>query len=131
MRVFLRAISLEVILGELLASAPVIEKQPSAAVKRNVEKYAVPAVVSLGRLFPVRPRITHDRTAISKGGEVEIQKPSLKSNPSEKISCARPAINRMTYYRWSCNLGLTKKCASYTVAGRGPRTYRDVPKPQR
>lgn len=37
------------ILGELLS--PVIEKQPSAAVKRNVEKYAVPAAVSPGGFF--------------------------------------------------------------------------------
>lgn len=49
---------------------------------------------------------------------------SMKSSPSEKISCTRPTINRMTYYRELCNLGLTKKCASRAVenryvAGRG------------
>lgn len=32
--------------------SPVIEKQPSAVVKRNVEKYAAPAAVSHGGFFP-------------------------------------------------------------------------------
>lgn len=100
-----------------LSSTVVIEKQPSAIVKRNVEKYAVPAAVSQGGFF----RSTENNSRLvgdqydRKGGEVEDEQESrgLKSSPSEKIFRTRPAINRMTYYYELCNLGLTrKKCAT-------------------
>lgn len=84
---FWRPTFLKKIFRELLSTS-VIEKQPSAIVKRNVEKYAVPAAVSQGGFF--RSTENNSRSVgdqyDGKGGEVEDEQRfrGLKSSLFEK-----------------------------------------------